>query len=77
MKIKLKFVATLKFDNIKSGDYLEIPTNYSINELLDFLKIKNEHKKYIIAFVNQKEVKANYILKNNDEVSLFLPIGGG
>jgi sulfur-carrier protein len=54
---------------------VEIPENNSISDLVEKLNLpKNEVK---LFFVNGRLQLANYQLKNNDEVGIFPPIGGG
>ena len=77
IKIQFDFVGTLKFEGYKSGQVIEIEDNISISEFLNNLGMSKEKQKYIVAVVNGKDAKLDYKLKNNDKLSLFLPIGGG
>jgi len=48
-----------------------------LSALLSILGIIDIHKKYIIAMINGGKETLFYVLKNEDEVKLFLPVGGG
>ena len=77
MKIKIQFPAILDIDVVKSGDTIEFSDSITVNELLDFLKIKEEHKDFVLVFVNNEEKKLYEKLKDGDEVILHVPVGGG
>ncbi len=44
---------------------------------LDFPKLKKWLPKYIWMFINGSYVKPQTQLKDNDEIALFPPVGGG
>ncbi len=77
MKIKFEYIGLLHIDKIKNNSEIELDEDSTIDELYNKLKIRDEHRKYISAFVNGEERKRFVILKENDKVKLFLPTGGG
>jgi len=77
INIIVSFNGALDIKNISSGETLNISKDTTISELLSFLGIIEQHKKYIIITVNNEKASPSYKLKNNDIVKLFLPIGGG
>ena len=54
---------------------LEIPENITISDLVEKLNLPRDEVK--LFFVNGRLQPVSYQLKNNDEVGIFPPIGGG
>jgi sulfur carrier protein ThiS len=77
MKIMLNYSAILKLDNVKNGSSIDIDEETSVKDLLTRWKIKEDHQRYIVAYANDRKVGLSYILRDNDFLQLFLPIGGG
>ncbi|MCL5028165.1 MAG: MoaD/ThiS family protein [Bacteroidetes bacterium] len=77
MKIKFEYIGLLHIDGIKNHSEIELENDSTINDLFNKLKIRNEHRQFISAFVNGEEKKRFSVLKNDDKVKLFLPTGGG
>jgi sulfur-carrier protein len=53
----------------------EIPEGSTISDLMDILKLPENEVK--LSFVNGQIQPVSYKLKNNDNVGIFPPIGGG
>jgi len=77
IKITVSFTGLVNIKSISSGDTVVINNGANISELLSKLGIKEEHKRFIVTMVNGNKENQYYILKNCDEVKLFLPVGGG
>ncbi len=75
IKITLKMFVTLVKYLPENSENLEIPEETTIKKLFANFGIPEELVKLI--FVNGKSQDSNYILRNNDRVGLFPPIGGG
>ena len=63
--------------NIANGDFVAVKAGSNLSDLLTQVGIRAEHKKFVIATVNDKKETLYYMLKNNDEIKLLLPVGGG
>ncbi len=79
MIIHVKLFATLKKyapdgESAKSFP-LEVTENSSLGDLIHLLNIPNEEAK--ICFVNGHAEEPDYVLKENDEIGIFPPVGGG
>jgi molybdopterin converting factor small subunit len=77
--IHVKLFATLiKFapngESAKSFP-VEVTEGFSLGDLIKLLKIPNEEAK--ICFVNGHAEEPDYVLKENDEIGMFPPVGGG
>jgi len=77
IKIKLEFTSLLAISPQLNGNIIEVNTNSTVDQLLTELGIKKEHLTYIIPFINKKAVRRSAKLNNNDEIFLFLTVGGG
>ena len=77
INIKLSYTGVIDIKNAPNDSILQIDTGSTIGDVLSLLGIRREHKKYIIPIVNDKKQKTTYILQDNDNLSLFLPVGGG
>ncbi len=77
MKITLHYSAILKIDNLKNESSIDIESGTTVSDLLTMCNVKEEHQKYIRIYVNGKKNILSYILQENDQLFLALPIGGG
>jgi hypothetical protein len=77
VKIRLYYPAVMRIDTVKSGSTMEVHESASIEEVLKSCNVKEEHFRYILAFVNGEKKGMLHILRPNDELKLYLPIGGG
>jgi molybdopterin converting factor small subunit len=77
MKIRLHYPAMMQIAAAKSGNEVEVQDNASIEEMLQGLVLKKEHVRYILVFVNGERKGMSHRLRHNDEVKLYLPVGGG
>ncbi len=77
ISIKISFTGVIDIKNISSDSILKLNTGSTINDVLEMAGIKREHRRFIVPTVNEEVQKLSYILKNEDHLFLFLPIGGG
>jgi len=77
INVKLSFTGVIDIKNIKSDSVMALNECTNISSLLSILKIRKEHQKYIISIINEDKKRLDYILKDGDHISLYLPIGGG
>jgi len=77
MNITVNFTGLVDIKNIKSGDTLKLPEGTDVSKLLSMLGIMEQHKKYIIVMINGVKETLFRKVNNNDEINLFLPVGGG
>ena len=67
----------MRIDNVKSGSIMDIPEGTNIEALLKSCNVKEEHIKYILVYVNGEKRGMSHGLRHNDELKLYLPVGGG
>ncbi|MEI6055178.1 MAG: MoaD/ThiS family protein [Lentisphaerota bacterium] len=77
IRVQLHFTGLIDIKNLVSGDYLTLKEGSNLSDLLTQIGIRQEHKKYIISMVNEKKEFLHYMPKNDDQIKLFLPVGGG
>jgi len=77
VKVKLGYPAIMHVDHVRSGDFIELPSGATIEELMTCCNVKKEHQKYVLTVVNGERRNLSHILQDLDEVKLFLPVGGG
>lgn len=79
MRVRVKLFATLtKFTPGREPGVpfvTEIPDGSTLADLMAHLKLPEEEVK--LLFVNGRSQPAGSNLKNNDDVGIFPPIGGG
>jgi sulfur-carrier protein len=79
MRIKVKLFAALVpyVPGAKPGTPLEVELKDGsrLSDLINQLKLPQKEMK--ITFVNAQARPLDYRLKNNDEVGIFPPVGGG
>jgi sulfur carrier protein ThiS len=63
--------------NLVSGDSLSVKEGSTLNDLFTIIGIREEHKKFVIAMVNDRKATIYQTLKDNDTLKLMLPVGGG
>ena len=86
MRVKVKLFATLAryVPGIKPGEPFEVGLHNgaTLSDLINQLKLQQtetilDPEEAKLIFVNGIAQPLNYQLKNNDEVGIFSPIGGG
>jgi len=77
ISVTIRFTGLVDVKKIASGESMNVPEGTDISKLLSILGIIEQHKKYIIVMIRGSKENLLYKLKNNDEVNLFLPVGGG
>lgn len=78
MIIEIKLFATFsKYLNneLISNGTMEVPSVTTVNDIISSLKIPPEQVRLI--FVNGQHANTTTLLKDNDRLGLFPPVGGG
>ncbi len=75
IKIDLKLFATLSRYLPENADAYEVDENKTVEELILDIGLPSGLVKLI--FINGKQQKESYLLKADDRVGLFPPVGGG
>jgi hypothetical protein len=77
VRIRMQYPASMRIEGVKSGSVVEVDEGVSIGKLLRSCSVKQEHLKYILAYVNGEKRGMTHRLCPDDVLKLYLPIGGG
>ena len=77
IRVQVFYTGLIDIKNVSSGEYVSIEEGSTLSDLFSILGIRPEHKRYIIPMVNDQKEFLHYILKDDDQIKLFLPVGGG
>ena len=77
MKVTLTYNGVMQIPRFKRGEQIDLPDGATAADVMTLCEIRPDHQKYIIPFVNSQESRVRTVLHDGDELSLFLPLGGG
>ena len=77
MKVKLEYIKLIKVENYPSNSLVELPDNFTVGDLLSFLKLPANLQRALIVRVNDEPTWNSTVLKENDSVRLYPVMGGG
>ncbi len=77
VSITLKHSPILKLKNFAEKGRVEVPEGTTVEALLELIGIHSNHHRYLLVYANGRKRGLDYGLQQDDEVQLFLPIGGG
>jgi molybdopterin converting factor small subunit len=77
IRVKVLYPAIMQVEATGSGSFVSVPEGTTVKELLTHFRVKEEHHRYIIAVVDGEKRGLSYTLRNQDELRLLLPVGGG
>ena len=76
MKIRLTYVGWLKL-GVKSGSMVDVSEGATVTDVMTQFGIPSHQQRFITPFVDNEEQKRSYALKENDELTLVISVGGG
>ncbi len=77
MKVTLTYNGVVDITKYERGTVLDLPKNSNAIDVMELCEIRKEHQPFIVPFINGEEARAKTELHEGDELSLFLPLGGG
>ena len=77
MKVTINHTAHLKLAGIEPGHMASVEPGTSVADLLRKAGMQETHLQFVTPYVNGKEVRIHHVLQDEDELKLFLPVGGG
>jgi hypothetical protein len=77
MRIKISYSPILKIDTVQSGSDFEIDEGTSVSDLLRSCNVSDMHQRFIQIYVNGEQERLSYEFRDNDDLNLILPLGGG
>ncbi len=77
MKIKLNYTGYLKFDGAETGAYVEVEKGATLGDLLAGFDVARDQQRFLRLFANEEKVDPSYVLRDGDELTVIMQIGGG
>ncbi len=74
MKVKVKLFATLRQDRFAEQEF-DVESGIDVDFMLKKFNLK--HEEVPIIFINGRHADFDSVLKENDDIAFFPPIGGG
>lgn len=77
MRIRISSFGSIRVEGTGAGGHLELPEHTSVEQFLRRLPLEPELRRHIPVVVNGELVERSYVLQEDDELMLVLPITGG
>ena len=77
MLIKLNYTGYLKFEGVETGTVLELEEGTTVGDLLTRFHVAREQQRFLRIFANEGKADPSYVLKDGDELTVIMQIGGG
>ena len=77
MLIKLNYTGYLKFEGIETGSVLELEEGTTVSDLLARFDVAHEQQRFLRIFANEEKAGPSYVLRDGDELTVIMQIGGG
>ncbi len=77
MRIKLTYTGYLKFDGVETGSLLDVEPGSTVGDLLAGFDVARDQQRFLRLFANDEKVDPSYVLRDGDELTVIMQIGGG
>ena len=77
MKVKLNYTGYLKLAGVETGAILDAEEGSTLGDLLARFGVAREQQRFLRLFANEEKVDASYALRDGDELTVVMQIGGG
>ena len=77
MLVKLNYTGYLKFDGVETGEVIEVEEGSTIGDLLARFHVAREQQRFLKLFANDEKVGPSYVVRDGDELTVIMQIGGG
>jgi molybdopterin converting factor small subunit len=77
MKIKLTYTGYLKFNGAETGSFIDVEPGSTLGDLLAGFDVARDQQRFLRLFANQETVDSSYLLREGDELTVIMQIGGG
>ena len=77
MKVKLNYTGYLKFDGVETGAVLDVEDGSTIGDLLAGFHVAPDQQRFLRLFANEGKVDPSYVVRDGDELTVIMQIGGG
>ena len=77
MLVKLNYTGYLKFEGVETGTVLEVAEGSTVGDLLTGFHIAPGQLRFLRLFVNDEKADASHVLRDGEELTVIMQIGGG
>jgi molybdopterin converting factor small subunit len=77
MKVKLRYAEYIRIEEVANGGELHVDDGTTVEELLSRLTMEEQYREFFYPIVEKKLKDRDYVLRDGDDVLLYLPAGGG
>ena len=77
MQIKLNYTGYLKFSGAETGAHLDVEEGSTLGDLLAGFDVARDQQRFLRLFANDEKVDSSYVLRDGDELTVIMQIGGG
>ena len=77
MKIKLSYTGYLKFDGVGSGGHIDVDEGSTVGDVLAGFHVPPEQQRFLKLFANDESVDPSRVIRDGDELTVIIQIGGG
>ena len=77
MLIKLNYTGYLKFEGVETGTVLEVAEGTTVGDLLTGFHVASDQLRFLRLFVNDEKAAPSESLRDGDELTVIMQIGGG
>lgn len=77
MLIKLNYTGYLKFEGVETGTVLEVDEGTTVADLLTGFHVAPDQLRFLRLFVNDEKASPSHVLRDGEELTVIMQIGGG
>ena len=77
MKVNIEYSAMLDVKGHENGADFECQDGTTISDILTHLQIRKEHKRFVVATIDNVEKRHSYVLQDGDKLFLLVLASGG
>ena len=77
MLIKLNYTGYLKLEGVETGTVLEVEEGSTVGDLLARFAVDRQKQRFLRIFANEEKADPSYVLRDGDELTVIMQIGGG
>lgn len=77
MLVRLSYTGYLKFEGVETGTVLEVAEGSTVGDLLTGFHVAPEQLRFLRLFVNEEKADPARLLRDGDELTVIMQIGGG
>lgn len=77
MKIRVRYAEYIRIEEVENGGTLEIEEGTTVRQLLQRLTMEEQYRDFFHPIIDKQRQSNDYVLREGDDLLLYLPSGGG